>query len=190
MTNRGGARVKVAAPAGLQQVVACDTGFLLVDAALSLIYANDQAIQILNYPSKNFSEKVVRGALRSILPNEGLLPQGSFVTEFISGRRRYHCRALGVSSLSDSSNTGDAVLLFERALAPSFEVERVCEKYALTKREREALTHLVRGLTSREIAARMKISQNTVKAFLRLVMIKMGVSSRSAMLGKIIESGL
>ena len=43
---------------------------------------------------------------------------------------------------------------------------------------------------SKEIADRMTVSPNTVKAFLRLVMIKMGVSSRSAIMAKIITAKL
>jgi DNA-binding CsgD family transcriptional regulator len=45
---------------------------------------------------------------------------------------------------------------------------------------------LLQGLTSKEIAQRMGISPNTVKAFLRLVMVKMGVSTRSGIVGKIV----
>jgi len=45
--------------------------------------------------------------------------------------------------------------------------------------------YLLQGLTSKEIAARMNISPNTVKAFLRLVMVKMKVSTRSGIAGKI-----
>jgi DNA-binding CsgD family transcriptional regulator len=45
---------------------------------------------------------------------------------------------------------------------------------------------LLQGLTSKEIAARMSISPNTVKAFLRLVMVKMGVSTRSGIVGRVV----
>ena len=44
---------------------------------------------------------------------------------------------------------------------------------------------MMQGLSSKEIATRMNVSPNTVKAFLRVVMIKMGVSSRSAIVGKV-----
>jgi len=47
---------------------------------------------------------------------------------------------------------------------------------------------LLQGLTSKEIANRMGISPNTVKAFLRLVMVKMKVSTRSGIAGKIAGS--
>jgi hypothetical protein len=48
---------------------------------------------------------------------------------------------------------------------------------------------LLQGLTSKEIANRMNISVNTVKAFLRLIMVKMNVSTRSGIAGKVARSG-
>jgi DNA-binding CsgD family transcriptional regulator len=45
---------------------------------------------------------------------------------------------------------------------------------------------LLEGLTSKEIADRMGISPNTVKAFIRLVMVKMNVSTRSGIIGRIV----
>ena len=47
---------------------------------------------------------------------------------------------------------------------------------------------LIQGLSSKEIAYRMNISPNTVKAFFRLVMLKMEVSNRSGIMGKIIQA--
>jgi DNA-binding CsgD family transcriptional regulator len=62
----------------------------------------------------------------------------------------------------------------------------IAERFGLTARERETVQYLLEGLTSKEIAQRMKISPNTVKAFLRLVMVKMGVSTRSGIIGRIV----
>jgi len=62
----------------------------------------------------------------------------------------------------------------------------VSQQFNLTQREQEVLKHLLQGLTGKAIANRMNISPNTVKAFLRMIMIKMGVSSRSEMVIKII----
>jgi len=64
-------------------------------------------------------------------------------------------------------------------------MSQVFQQFNLTQREGEALTYLLQGLSSKEIANRMNVSPNTVKAFLRLIMIKTGVSSRSAVVGKI-----
>jgi DNA-binding CsgD family transcriptional regulator len=62
------------------------------------------------------------------------------------------------------------------------------EKFHITDREQQVLQFLLEGLTSKEIADRMKISPNTVKAFLRLIMMKMGVSTRSGIVGKAMTS--
>jgi DNA-binding NarL/FixJ family response regulator len=44
---------------------------------------------------------------------------------------------------------------------------------------------LLQGLSDKEIAERMKVSPNTVKAFLRLIMLKMEVTSRAEIVAKI-----
>jgi len=65
---------------------------------------------------------------------------------------------------------------------------QVSQEFHLTRREREALEHLLEGLSSKEIANRMNVSPNTVKVFLRLIMVKMGVSSRSGIVVKIVTT--
>ena len=69
-------------------------------------------------------------------------------------------------------------------------ISQVSQQFHLTQREGEALAYLLQGLSSKEIASRMNVSTNTVKTFLRLTMIKIGVSSRTAMIGKIIMTQL
>ena len=78
-----------------------------------------------------------------------------------------------------------SVLLLERYSSGSAALEQVAKQFDLTDRERETVELLLQGLTSKEIAIRMGISPNTVKAFLRLVMVKMGVSTRSGIVGRV-----
>jgi len=72
----------------------------------------------------------------------------------------------------------------ERVQQGSLLVSAMGNQFHLTCREKEIVTLLSEGLTSKEIAGRMRISSNTVKAFLRQIMSKMGVSNRSGILGK------
>ena len=53
-------------------------------------------------------------------------------------------------------------------------LSHVSERFHLTPREQEVVQYLVEGLTSKEIAVRLEISPNTVKAFLHSVMITSG----------------
>jgi DNA-binding CsgD family transcriptional regulator len=64
----------------------------------------------------------------------------------------------------------------------------ISQLFGLTSREQQTVKFLLEGLTSKEIAERMQISPNTVKAFIRLVMVKMNVSTRSGIIGKIVGS--
>ena len=64
----------------------------------------------------------------------------------------------------------------------------IAAQFKLTEREQETVGFLIEGLTSKEIATHMNISPNTVKAFIRLVMIKMGVTTRSGIIGKIVKT--
>ena len=52
----------------------------------------------------------------------------------------------------------------------------------LSKRENEVVRYLARGLTNREIAERMDLSQHTIKNYLFRVFDKLGVSSRVELL--------
>jgi DNA-binding CsgD family transcriptional regulator len=80
-------------------------------------------------------------------------------------------------------------VLLERNATTSFSaLAEISEEFDLTQRERETVEFLLQGFTSKEIATRMNISPNTVKAFLRLVMVKMKVSTRSGIAGKIAGS--
>ena len=46
---------------------------------------------------------------------------------------------------------------------------------------------LLQGLTSKEIAVKMSISPNTVKAFLKLAMAKVGASNRTALIARLFD---
>ena len=78
------------------------------------------------------------------------------------------------------------VVVLERAISASCVVSQISAQFRLTRREQQAVTLLLQGLSNKEMAERLGISANTVKAFLRLVMIKMGASSRSGIAAKVL----
>ena len=164
-----------------------EVGLILLDSSMKVMYSNDEALAVFSYPDRPATGKTAKAMLTEKIHevfNERALYENVPVV-FISGRRSYICRSfsLGVS-LSGPSKPSIAVTI-ERDRQPLYELE---VRFQLTEREREAVEHLSEGLTSKEIAQRMNISPNTVKTFLRLVMIKMGVTTRSGVIGKIIEA--
>ncbi len=168
-------------------------GLLVVDSGNRPVYACAEAIRVLVYPED--PEKVKSSGshlaekIRSVVLNrEGTacLPSAR---DFVSGRRQYRCRSFVLKSsvLESTSNKTAArivCILMERVHQASFLVSARGDQFRLTCREKETVRLLSAGLTSKEIAGRMRISSNTVKAFLRQIMSKMGVSNRSGILGK------
>lgn len=64
------------------------------------------------------------------------------------------------------------------------------QKSALTAREREVLAQVVRGLTNRQIATRLGVSQHTVHRHVANLFTKTGLSSRAAAVAFALRNGI
>lgn len=165
-------------------------GFLLLDSSMNPIFVNHAAAKILLYPLKVEAQKKLNGFLASKIRGTLLLSGQSsglpvLADKFQSGKRLYLCRAFRVNAVAEGDSQPSVAVLLERCSAGSISLVQVSERFRLTTREQEVLQCLSEGgLTTKEIAARIGISPNTVKAFLRMIMLKMGVSTRSGILGK------
>jgi DNA-binding CsgD family transcriptional regulator len=166
------------------------TGFILVDSSLNPIASNVEAVQILSFPNKPERIKqlpvFLADRVRTALVNHHAQGALQFVKEYKSGKRRYVCRCFRFDCSVRNGSQAALALLLERSSSGNLLLEEVSDQFDLTHRERETVELLLQGLTSKEIATRMAISPNTVKAFLRLVMVKMGVSTRSGIVGRIV----
>jgi DNA-binding NarL/FixJ family response regulator len=172
-------------------------GLILLDSRMNPMVVNSVAAEVLSYPHKPAGAKrlneFVLGRIRATLLTRTGTDDSTFVAQFRSGRRLYSCRSFRVETHTNGAHangysaTAIAVII-ERGAADSFSATRVAEKYHLTSREQQVLLYLLEGLTSKQIAERMSISANTVKAFLRLIMIKMDVSTRSGIVGKAVTA--
>ena len=168
-------------------------GFVLMDTSLSPISFNAEAVEILGYPNKPANPRrsdILLTKICSTLVSRQSLGDKRFVTEFRSGRRRYFCRSFIVDAHANDPSHPCIAVLLERGPSALIPLSQVSQQFNLTQREGEALAYLLQGLSSKEIASRMNVSTNTVKTFLRLTMIKTGVSSRTAIIGKIIMTQL
>ena len=165
-------------------------GFLLLDSSLSIVSFNDEAVRILSYPDNvtilTNSDLLLTETIRSRLITQPPSCESVFVKELRSGRRRYSCRAFLIDSQTKEPCQPTTAVLLERGPSRLVPLSQVCQQFNLTQREQEVLVHLLQGIRNKEIANRMNVSPNTVRAFLRLIMIKTRVCSRSAIVGKIL----
>jgi DNA-binding CsgD family transcriptional regulator len=163
-------------------------GLLFFGPRRELLACNAEAARILCYPEKPDKTRQLSAIAEDKLPLDLLRagPDGRDGTNFLSGRRRYVC-SVHVLDIP-GRNKGSIAVVLERVSSAEVTLYGICKKYNLTSRERQAMGHLLRGLTSKEIAQQMSISPNTVKAFVRSAMTKMGVSTRAGLVGRIAES--
>lgn len=168
-------------------------GLIVVDGSLGVVAYNGEALQILTYPDQPEKIRHLDTWLSSKIRSDlvGKQPPPHFVDSFRSAKRMYLCRSFpldlkGHHANGSASPGGLLIVMLERRCNEAVKLTEIAERFGLTARERETVQYLLEGLTSKEIAQRMKISPNTVKAFLRLVMVKMGVSTRSGIIGRIV----
>jgi DNA-binding CsgD family transcriptional regulator len=171
-------------------------GLIVVDTSLGVVAYNGEALQILTYPERpdkiSHLDSWLTNKLRSDLLGKHSPPK--LVGGFRSAKRMYLCRSFPLDVKAHHGNgsetsAGLLIVMLERRSNNTAKITEISDRFGLTTRERETVEYLLEGLTSKEIAQRMKISPNTVKAFLRLVMVKMSVSTRSGIIGRIVGPG-
>lgn len=114
-----------------------------------------------------------------------------------AGARGYLLKDIKRQTLFDTLKAaarGDTLLqpdILARVLNQSSSPQKDSRDAALlTEREREVLAGVARGERSKEIAARLGISERTVKAYLSSIYNKLGVDSRAAAIAVAAERGL
>jgi DNA-binding CsgD family transcriptional regulator len=174
-------------------------GLMVIDDSLNVVAFNSEVLRILAFPDRPENIRSLDAWLANKIRAELVerRPVSRVIGEFRSAKRTYLCRSfpLQLKGLKNSENKngsappdGLLIVMLERKSNEVVMIAEIAERFGLTSREQETVQFLLEGLTSKEIAQRMKISPNTVKAFIRLVMVKMGVSTRSGIIGKIVGS--
>ena len=167
---------------------------LLSHDSLSPLAYNREALEALAFPQSADELAETHSRIKKCIGEKLISPSSSgirkFVGRFKSGNRTYLCRTLHVDL--DGGNSGSerktTLILLEREASPSRLLERkAAEDFGLTRREQQMVELLIEGMTTKEIARTLTVSPNTVKSFLRLVMIKMGVTTRSGIVGKVLR---
>jgi DNA-binding CsgD family transcriptional regulator len=167
-------------------------GFVVADASWKPLLANNEAITILAYPGSSTQslaelfQKKVRPAILDAPDSPANGNRFPSLTRLRSGRRTYFCRAFPLNG-NGKGPKGDATLfVLERGVSGPLALSQVCQQFNLTHRQHQAVALLLQGLSNKEIAKSMGISANTVKAFLHMATLRMGVSSRSGIVIKIL----
>jgi DNA-binding CsgD family transcriptional regulator len=177
---------------GGESPVVSEAGVLLLDLSLKVVAFDEGAVAILRQPDKlgkypDVGDCIPREVTELVLKQGAAGERTSAVTYFKIRETRYACRGFWMEPDNGWSQQPIVALHIERNPSMTETLQQISEEYHLTSREHEALSGVLAGLSSKELAGEMRISPNTVKAFLRLIMIKMGVSTRVELFAKILR---
>ena len=163
-------------------------GVIITDPHMNPIAFNSEAAAILgdpDRPSPAPSFLHLPAEIREFARDHDAMDE-SFVAEFRRDDKRYVCRSYRLTELRENCVWGYLrALILERRSCVADAVDELSIKYKLSQRERETIGGLAEGLSGKELAERMRVSPNTVKAFVRTMMLKMGVTSREEIVAKL-----
>ena len=171
-------------------------GILVFSASLQLLYMNREAQEL----TKRLHQAQVENHEKGLLPYEVMSLCKDLVTLF---RNRVHpkdweqmqlTRAAGVPKCpvllrgvripSHASPHKGCLLILMEVLHDQVEPTgaSLLEGYHLTKREETVLSYLLQGLTNKQIADRLALSEYTVKDNLKRIMLKTKTTTRTGVL--------
>jgi DNA-binding CsgD family transcriptional regulator len=167
------------------QPITADAGLILMDLNMETIVFDPGAASILNRTGLiQHRDFCIPKQIMDIIRSRKLADLCAAKTRCRIGKSEYLCRAHVVQPQNGLLLQPIVVLHLERDSANDALYD-IASSSKLTVREVEALKGIIKGLTSKEMGRRMNISPNTVRAFLRLIMIKMGVTTRAEVFAKI-----
>ena len=166
-----------------------EVGLVLLDSSFKMLAFDRGAAAILGdaengakHLAPSSIPQEIRKAMLDVRPSN----LAQFKLRFRRGRHGYQCRVFPVLA-ADASFPGELLVLhFERDWSPEDRLSELSAEYQLTSREHEVLSGIAMGLSSKELADRMDISPGTVKSFIRMIMAKLGVKTRGAILAKLL----
>lgn len=119
---------------------------------------------------------------------------GRMIDVYQSGRRQYAVRGIILSAApsapSQTSRTQEAQYLFllERIVPTTDNLARMARQWRLNRREQEVVGLLLADRSNKEIAGNLGLSLNTIKGYLKLLMRKVGASSRTGIVARLLTA--
>lgn len=121
--------------------------------------------------------------------NEGSDVTPAFLDFYQSGKRSYLVKGLLLSGPKAALPEREGYYLFilERIRPDFFNISRIARELNLSKREQDLIQLLLTDLGNKQIAHTLGLSLNTVKTYLKLLMRKLGVTSRAGIIACLIN---
>jgi len=104
-----------------------------------------------------------------------------FLDTLKSDRRLYGIKGLRLSN-DHSSRENRFLFMLERIQAEMINLSLISRQHKLNQREQDIVRLLIEEKGNKEIAEVLGLSTNTIKSYLKILMRKLGVSSRAGII--------
>lgn len=130
-------------------------------------------------------QKEMQGHLASarqyIMETKCILPALQFFS-FFQGKDTRDMKEYDIAPVFSSKDFRETMKLYRKAEKKNMDGHFQDSQKSLTVREAEIVEYVGKGMTNKEIAAQLNISENTVKASLKTVYRKLGITSRKELI--------
>ena len=99
-----------------------------------------------------------------------------------SGQRRYGVKGIVMSE-------GHYLFMIERIAPAGVDVALLTQQWHLNRRECEIIRLLLGDRSNKEMAHSLGLSENTIKGYLKLLTRKLGVTSRTGIVARLLSAG-
>jgi DNA-binding CsgD family transcriptional regulator len=170
---------------------ACDTAMFVVDFSLKVVACDRAAARMIRLPNgpapAGMSAARLPDELANLLRGRNAPDIAAMKAHCRVGETDYAVRAFIVNP-HGGQLMKSLIVLHLQTEALMDDAAQIAARYNFTHREGEAFAGILAGLSTKELADRMNVSPNTIKAFVRLIMIKMGVTTRAGIISAILRS--
>lgn len=175
-------------------------GLLIISTAGRCIFRNQQARRLIRelHGSRMQGRATVglptalTGCVQDVIdlvqrhPNRGSWDRVELTRVLSAERRLIVARFYAVPAADIDARIEWVVGLLEPLPITAQPTDRLRTSFRLSEREGSCVTHLVQGMTDKEIANQLGISEYTVKAHLKQVRKKTGASNRTGIIARIL----
>ena len=175
-------------------------GILVFSGSLQLLYMNGEARELCariiqarsGCPATGVLPPDISGLCEEIVaalrerPDPKDWEQGQVQRVTGDPQRPVLLRAVGIPSPGGLQEARVVVLLEEIGSRKAVAAARTKERFQLTDREQTVIIYLLKGLTNKQIASRLLVTEQTVKEHLRSIMRKTQTRTRTGLLVQIL----
>jgi DNA-binding CsgD family transcriptional regulator len=169
-----------------------EQGLLIFSSSLRLVYSDQQAWKLCNLITQLVQGKAAKGiipakifeACRSIadvLSEFSIKDSDPPYVKFVLGNRQQQVLVQGIALPDPLDRSQSRILLIlEEAGSQSKHVLRTAQKlFHLTEKEVVVVQHLLKGWTNKEIANAIRVSEQTIKEHIKIIMKKTATMTRT-----------